>query len=53
MSVCTAVKRLRDDWDESDEHNEWGKYRMMFGDVGGMCFLIDKRGNVTWAWDCY
>jgi hypothetical protein len=26
---------------------------MMFGDVGCMYFMIDKRGNVTWESDCY
>jgi hypothetical protein len=36
-----------------DEHYGWGLYEMMFGDVGCMYFMIDKRGNVTWASDCY
>lgn len=38
---------------KDDEHYGWGPYEMMFGDVGCMYFMIDKRGTVTWASDCY
>jgi len=48
-----GLETLPDDWNKPDEHYEWGKYRMMFADVGCMYFLIDKNGNVSWTWDSY
>ncbi len=48
-----GLETLPDDWDKPDDHYEWGKYRMMFADVGCMYFLIDKQGKVTWTMDCY
>lgn len=48
-----GLETLPDDWAKPDDHYEWGKYRMMFADVGCIYFLIDKRGNVSWTWDSY
>ena len=48
-----GLERLPDDWDKPDDKDGWGKYEMMFADVGCMYFLIDKQGKVTWTWDCY
>ena len=48
-----GLEMLPDDWDKPDNDYGWGKYSMMFGDVGCMYFLIDKNGDVTWTWDCY
>lgn len=48
-----GLETLPDDWDMPDDHYGWGKYRMMFGDVGCMYFLIDNRGKVSFTWDCY
>jgi hypothetical protein len=44
---------LPDDWNKPDNDYGWGKYRMMFADVGCMYFLINKNGNVTLTWDSY
>lgn len=48
-----GLEILPDDWDQPNDHYEWGKYRMMFADVGCMYFLIDENGKVTWTWDSY
>ncbi len=48
-----GLETLPEDWDKPDDDYQWGRYQMMFGDVGCMYFLIDKRGNVTWTSDCY
>ena len=48
-----GLETLPDDWKQPDDEYEWGKYRMMFADVGCMYFLIDKQGRVTWTWDSY
>ncbi|TVP93898.1 MAG: DUF1963 domain-containing protein [Planctomycetaceae bacterium] len=48
-----GLEELPDDWNKPDDHYEWGKYRMMFADVGCIYFLIDKNGNVSWTWDSY
>jgi hypothetical protein len=48
-----GLETLPDDWNKPDEHYEWGKYRMMFADVGCIYFLIDEKGTVTWSWDSY
>lgn len=37
---------------DGDVHG-WGKYEMMFYDVGCMYFMIDDLGKVTWTSDCY
>lgn len=38
---------------DSDAPYGWGRYEMMFGDVGCMYFLIDEFGEVYWECDCY
>jgi hypothetical protein len=38
---------------EDADHYGWGAYRMMFDDAGCLYFMIDARGEVTWASDCY
>ncbi len=48
-----GLETLPEDWNKPDDHYGWGKYRMMFADVGCMYFLIDKNGNVSWTWDSY
>lgn len=48
-----GLEILPDDWNKPEDHYEWGKYRMMFADVGCMYFLIDKNGKVTWTWASY
>ncbi|WP_197528793.1 DUF1963 domain-containing protein [Aeoliella mucimassa] len=48
-----GLEALPDDWDQPDDHDGWGKYQMMFGDVGCMYFMIDEQGRVSWDWDCY
>ncbi len=48
-----GLETLPDDWNKPDDDYEWGKYRMMFADVGCMYFLIDRQGKVTWTWDSY
>lgn len=48
-----GLESLPDDWDQPDEPYEWGKYRMMFADVGCLYFVIDRQGEVSWAWDSY
>ena len=47
------LPELSADAREPNTHYEWGKYRMMFGDVGCMYFLIDENGNVTCPADSY
>lgn len=47
------LEQLPDDWDKPEDHYEWGKYRMMFADVGCIYFVIDTKGKVTWAMDSY
>jgi hypothetical protein len=49
----TNMEDLPDDPMESDDNYGWGAYQMMFGDVGCMYFMIDAKGNITWASDCY
>lgn len=49
----TNIEQLPQSVPKDDEHYGWGPYEMMFGDVGCMYFMIDKRGNVTWESDCY
>ncbi|MBL8901176.1 MAG: DUF1963 domain-containing protein [Planctomycetes bacterium] len=34
-------------------HYGWGRYEMMFGDVGCLYVLIDAQGRLSWAADCY
>ncbi|MCC5876153.1 MAG: DUF1963 domain-containing protein [Candidatus Sumerlaeia bacterium] len=48
-----GLEDLPDDWNKPEEHYGWGKYQMMFADVGCMYFMIDKKGNITWDWDSY
>lgn len=48
-----GLQSLPDDWDQPDDDYGWGKYQMMFGDVGCMYFLIDDDGNVSWSMACY
>lgn len=48
-----GLETLPDDWDKPDSDYGWGKYSMMFADVGCMYFLIDEHGKVTWTWDSY
>lgn len=48
-----GLETLPDDWNKPGDDYGWGKYRMMFADVGCIYFLIDKTGNVTWTWDSY
>jgi hypothetical protein len=48
-----GLETLPNDWDKPEDNYGWGKYTMMFADVGCMYFLIDKNGNVTWTWDSY
>lgn len=48
-----GLETLPEDWNKPDDDYGWGKYRMMFADVGCMYFLIDRKGNVTWTWDSY
>ncbi|QDU87133.1 hypothetical protein Pla175_04890 [Pirellulimonas nuda] len=47
------LEELPDDWDKPDDHYGWGKYRMMFADVGCLYFVIDEDGNVSWSMDSY
>lgn len=48
-----GLETLPDDWNKPDDYSEWGRYRMMFADVGCMYFLIDATGKMTWTWDSY
>jgi hypothetical protein len=48
-----GLDTLPADWDKPDDSYGWGKFRMMFADVGCMYFLIDQHGNVSWTWDSY
>ena len=48
----TNMEALPADPMESEEHHGWGAYQMMFGDVGCMYFMIDAKGNVSWASAC-
>lgn len=48
-----GLKELPDDWDKPDDNYGWGKYNMMFADVGCFYFLIDEDGAVTWSIDSY
>lgn len=41
------------DANESRKHYGWGKYRMMFGDVGCIYFLLDGDGQLLLHFDCY
>jgi uncharacterized protein YwqG len=38
---------------EKPKNRDWSKHKIMFGDVGCIYLLIDAKGKVTWAWDCY
>lgn len=49
----TNMEALPNDQMEDKSHYGWGAYQMMFGDGGCMYFMIDEKGNVTWASDCY
>jgi hypothetical protein len=48
-----GLETLPDHWDKPRDNHGWGKYSMMFADVGCMYFMIDTNGNVTWSWDSY
>ena len=47
------LETLPDDWNKPDSHYEWGKYRMLFADVGCIYFLIDRQGKVSWTMESY
>jgi hypothetical protein len=47
------LENLPDDWDEPGDHYGWGKYRMMFADVGCLYFVIDEMGKVSWVMQSY
>ena len=47
------LETLPDDGDKSDNHDDWGDYRMMFSDVGCFYFVIDESGRVRWVMDSY
>lgn len=47
------LEELPEDWDKPDDHYGWGKYHMMFADVGCFYFVIDEDGNVSWTMDSY
>jgi hypothetical protein len=47
------LETLPDDWDEPRKPFGWGKYRMMFADVGCLFFVIDEQGNVRWGLNSY
>ena len=48
-----GLETLPDDWDKPDEPYGWGKYCMMFADVGCLYFLIDQEGKVRCTMDSY
>lgn len=48
-----GLETLPEDWNQPNDDYEWGKYRMMFADVGCMYFMIDKNGVVSHTWDSY
>lgn len=48
-----GLETLPDNWRKLDDDYGWGKYNMMFADVGCLYFLIDENGKVTWTWDSY
>ncbi len=48
-----GLESLPDDWRLPDEHTGWGRYEMMFADVGCLYFLIDRQGRVKVEWSCY
>lgn len=47
------LEELPDDWDKPNDQYGWGKYRMMFADVGCLYFVINKAGKVSWMMDSY
>jgi hypothetical protein len=47
------LEALPNDWDQPDDHYGWGRYRMMFADVGCLYFVIDEEGTVSWSMDSY
>jgi len=47
------LEELPDDWDKPDHNYGWGKYSMMFGDVGCLYFVINEEGTVSWSMDSY
>ncbi len=49
----TNMEALPRSISDGDEESDGELYEMMFGDVGCIYFMIDTRGNVTWASDCY
>lgn len=50
----TDLETLPGETEETDDDAYgWGKYEMMFYDVGCMYFFIDDNGTVAWISDCY
>lgn len=47
------LEDLPDDWNKPDEPYGWGRYRMMFADLGCLYFVIDEHGKVRWSLDSY
>lgn len=47
------LETLPDDRGEDEDNYGWGKYEMMFGDVGCMYFFVNSTGKISWSSDCY